>query len=501
MRTASVLTVARRLMPWMLVAVAAAATFANTLANGHVWDDYDILVDDPRARDLGRLPEVLLSPDLKPPYYRPLPRALFVIEQAVLGPGPLAGHAVSVAFHVAASLLLFALARVLLRREGAALAAALLWAVHPMGSEAVGFISVRTTPMAVTFVLATLLLTWRGLRAGGGAWPWLAGLAFLAALGCKEQAAMALPLAAVLVAVAPRLGAGMDRRRWRMLLPLAVALVPYLAARVAALGGLLGDVPQVVGRAGPMGPLAAVLAIGKYVTLLAWPADLTVVHDLGAEAAGPLLAAFGAAIALTAVAVWRGTPACLVGIAWFWLGVAPTIQVIALPSADFAERHAYLLHPGLLLVLADLAAAALARRPSRKATILAGVGVALAVGALGARSIVRNRDWRDNGTLFESALAVRPSALAHFNLGNRARRNGDIRSAVAHWEAAVALDPGDADAWNQLGVMAANAGRWAEARDRFQRALAAFPGHPAAAENLRLLDRRAPARRPHPGHP
>lgn len=491
----------RRWLPWILVTVAVAATFGNTLGNGHVWDDFDIVVDNPETRDLASLPRVLLSPDLKPPYYRPLPRALFVLEYAAFGPSPLAGHAVSLGFHLAAALLWFAFARVLFRRDGPALAAALLWAVHPMASEAAGFISVRTTPMAMTFVLVTLLATWRGVRHGGTAWPWLAGLAFLAALGCKEQAAIALPLAALLLAYAGDLGAPVDPRRWCGLIPLGLGLAGYLAARVASLGGLLGDVPDVVGKASGMGMLDAAVAIGKYVAMLAWPAGLTVTHDLSAEAVGPLLGAFAATVALTAFVLARRAPARVIGIAWFWMAAAPTIQVVALPSSAFAERHAYLLHPGLILVLVDLAWAAMARRPSRAVAVGAGLVLALAVGALSVRAIVRNRDWRDNGTLFRSALAVRPSATAHFNLGNLARRQGDLPGAVAHWQAAVDLDPGDADALNQLGVAAANAGRWDEARDLFTRAVRAFPGHPAAKANLGILESRMPGRRPHPGHP
>lgn len=499
--TSPIRSMGRLLLPWILLTVAVLATFGNTLANGHVWDDFDIIVDNPETRDLASLRQVLLSPDLKPPYYRPLPRALFVIEYTLFGPSPLAGHAGSLVFHLAAVLLWFAFVRVLLRREGPALGAALVWAVHPMASEAVGFISVRTTPMAMTFVLATLLLTWRGIRHGGAVWAWLAGLAFLAALGCKEQAAIALPLAVLLLAYAGQLEASTDPRRWRVLIPLGVGLVAYLGARVAALGGLLGDVPAVVGKTSGMGVLDAGVAVGKYVALLVWPSELTVAHDLSSRTSGASLAALAAVLTLTGFVLVRRTPARVVGIAWFWMSVAPTIQWFALPSSTFAERHAYLMHPGLILVLADLGRAVVERRRFRFIPMALGVAVAALGLALAVRTGIRNLDWRDNGTLFRAALAVGPSSLAHFNLGNLARRQGDLSGAVAHWQAAVELDPGDADALNQLGVAAANAGRWDEARDLFARAVRSFPGHPAAQANLGILESRMPGRRVRPGPP
>lgn len=548
-----------------LVALVVAATLSNTLSNGFVWDDFDIIVDNPQTHDVANLGEVLLSPDLTPPYYRPVARGLFVLEHALWGLDPAPYHALSLALHVLAALLLFAWTRTLLawgRRRSPAIApgvaprgpsvpsapdesarapaagrwdtavaavAALLWGCHPVVSEAVGFISVRTNPLVVLFMLASLLVFTRGVTGGGALARWAAGLLLLVALGCKEQAVMVVPMAILVLLMVrrpaaaagsrgetrgtaggdagrgshggpalppepphplPSTGANLLRRgilALAPLLPLGLAVALYLVARVTALGGLLGDIPQVVGRQA-MGAGQMVWALGRAVELLVWPDGLTVTHAVGA-AGWHALAAAAALAATVALVGRRRSPAVVLGLAWFWLTLIPTLQAVALPSASFAERHLYVMFAGLAPVTADLVAGALPRL-GRPARLAAAALLAVAVTALAARTVARNRDWRDNRTLFESALAVSPSALAHLNLGNLARDSGDLATAAAHWRDAVALDPGDADALNQLGVLAAQAGRFAEAHALFARAVEALPTHAVAARNLARVEDR-----------
>ena len=461
---------------------------AGTLSNGFVWDDFDIIVDNRETHDIRNLGRVLLSPDLRAPYYRPLPRAMLVIEYALWGPTPWAFHLVSVLAHLAATGLLFFWARRLFRRDLPAFAVALLWGVHPVGAEAVGFVSVRTGTLAVLFGLASLLTLERAADHPDRRQAWASGLLFFLALASKEQALMLLPLAAW--ALRARRGGQAGAHRFGLLLPHVAALGAYGALRVIALGGLLGNAPRVVGRSVAMGPIAAALAVGRYVALAFWPAPLTVTHDLTQAARWPMLAGLATALACSAWAAKRRTPAATCGVLWFWLAVLPTLQVVAIPSAVFAERHAYVAYPGLALVVVDLLVAVRERWAVPAIGWVAVLALVVTAGALAVRTALRIPDWRDNRALFESALAVRPSALAHLNLGNLALAERDKTRAERHWRAAVEIDPFDADALNQLGVLAAQAQKFHEARDLFRRALDAFPEHPAARANLDRVEQR-----------
>ena len=106
---------------------------------------------------LRNVPEVLLAPDLIKPYYRPLNRATYLFDYRVAGMNPAWYHGVNILIHLGNVILLYLLSIRLLRNWYAALVAALLFAVHPVNSEAVNFISARNTLLALFFSLASLL--------------------------------------------------------------------------------------------------------------------------------------------------------------------------------------------------------------------------------------------------------------------------------------------------------------------------------------------------------
>jgi tetratricopeptide (TPR) repeat protein len=161
-------------------------------------------------------------------------------------------------------------------------------------------------------------------------------------------------------------------------------------------------------------------------------------------------------------AAWR---APLVGfaLAWFLLHLAPTNSLLA--RFDLAnDRQLYLALVGPALLVAAALPAWRARRGRRVATgrpatppagVLALVPAALLAAVLGAATIVRNRDYG---------------------------------SEVALWEATVRTSPAKARAWNNLGYAYEQAGRRADARRAYERALSLDPDHYKARSNLNLLD-------------
>jgi hypothetical protein len=462
--------------------VCAAVPYLRAPANAFAWDDFDTIVDNADVRSLSNLGRVLTSPDLTPPYFRPLTRALFALEYAAFGPHPAAFHVVSMALHAVTCLVLFLLGRSLLRRDGPAFAVAAVFAAHPVNVEAVAFVSANNNVLALLFVLLTLLAARRDGRGEPGAWGWLSGLSFLAALGAKETGIVALVLLPFL-ATAREPASWRHRllpmRRWR---PHAVALCLYLVWRFASLEGLFGT--PVSASANPTGPFVALWSFARALRLAVWPAPLTVLHAPPAATAGGVASASLPLVALAGLAVWfslfrRRT--ALGGLVWFAAALAPALGSVAIPSVAFAERYLYLALPGLLIAAASL----VPHRADLPATAAAG-GIAVVLAVL---TFARVPDWRDNRTLFESSLAVSPHPTAHLNLGNWRKDRGDLTRAVDHWQAAVELDPRDADAWTQLGVAAAIGRDFRRAKTCFERALAVEPGHPVAAANLARVRR------------
>jgi hypothetical protein len=470
------------------VVACAVVPYLRAPANGFAWDDFDTIVDNADVHSLGNLGRVLVSPDLTPPYFRPLTRALFALLWAVFGADPVAFHVVSIALHAAAALLLFVLGRSLLRRDGPAFALSAVFAAHTVNVEAVAFLSANNNVLATLFVILTLLAARRDDARRPGGFGWLSGLALLAALGSKETGILALVLL-------PFFGTAREPATWRArLLPLrrwrphVLALGVYLVWRFAALEGLLGTPVSVSHE--PTGPFVALWSFARGLRLAVWPAPLTVLHAPPAATAGAVVAAALPLTALAGFALWFALSrrmTALGGVVWFAAALAPALGSVAIPSAAFGERYLYLALPGLLIVAAGFV-------PRRAEVPAAVVAVGLAV-LCGVFTSARVADWRDNRTLFESALRVAPHPTAHLNLGNWHKDHGDLARAEEHWRAAVDLDPRDADAWTQLGVAAAIRRDFRRARICFERALSIEPGHPVARANLDRVNRLPGGRR------
>jgi hypothetical protein len=134
-------------------ALLAVVLYAGTLHNPFVYDDLNEIVENPSIRGLSDLARVLTYNQA-----RPLTNLSYAVDYVRTGLDPVAYHATNVALHATVVILLFVLIRQLSRdtagvnaRErlldadlGAFVAAA-LFAVHPMMTEAVGYVSSRPT--------------------------------------------------------------------------------------------------------------------------------------------------------------------------------------------------------------------------------------------------------------------------------------------------------------------------------------------------------------------
>jgi hypothetical protein len=122
------------------------AVYANTLSNDFVWDDRLTVASDPRP-----LGEILTEPTGA--YYRPLVMASFALERRLWGSSPLGFHATNLLCHAGVAWLVGTLALELGFDARLALLSAALFALHPVQTEAVAYISGRTDLLCALFLL------------------------------------------------------------------------------------------------------------------------------------------------------------------------------------------------------------------------------------------------------------------------------------------------------------------------------------------------------------
>ena len=150
-----------------VLTIVVCATYANSLQGSFQYDDFHSIVRNVSVRDLGNLPAFFTDPetfsaDAAKAMYRPVLLSSFALNYALHGYDVAGYHAVNVILHLTCVLLLWRLARCL-TTTGPALAAALLFAAHPLTAEPVNYISSRSELLLGVFFLGSL---WAHCEAG-----------------------------------------------------------------------------------------------------------------------------------------------------------------------------------------------------------------------------------------------------------------------------------------------------------------------------------------------
>jgi tetratricopeptide (TPR) repeat protein len=497
----------------LLVGLAGVLAFLDAIPNGFTLDDVALVEHNPAVGSLSAVPRIFVRPYWDVPgehygLYRPLTIASFAINRAMTGPGAPGFHLVNVLLHGAvAALVWFALRRAGLH-YGTALLGGLLFAVHPIHTEAVAGVAGRAELLAALFVVGAWIAHRRGAESAGdgGRSRAAAGVLYLAALLSKEGALLA-----------PLLFWADDALRGRRegLPSLGARFLPYAAAgavmlvlRAAALGAHQGsssialDNPAAAAGTGPR-ILTALWVQVRYLILGLWPSRLSCDYSFDAipvvrGLADPRGAAgLALTVLLAAAIVWgwkRSRPVALATIVWtvFFL---PSSNLLFPAGTIMAERLAYLPSIGLCLALGHFGAALAARDASRtkrrvRAAAVASAAV-LAIAALGARTWSRNPAWKDNLTLALTDAPAQPrSAKLQAGAGIFLAAAGRTAEAEPYLRRALEIDPDYAQVHYDLGVILARSGDDKDAESHFRRAIGLAPGNPQPYAALgRLLDR------------
>ena len=453
-------------MRWFVIIAVTVLGYANGLSAPFVFDDRGTIVDNRTIEDLGSR-DVFSAPHETPAAGRPVVNVSFALNYAIAGRDVEGYRVANLAIHVLCALTLFGLTRRTQPSANAAFAIALLWAVHPLASEAVNYVTQRTESLMALFYLLTLYCALRAHREGA---RWEAAAVVACALGMASKESMVTaPLAVIFFDRAFLFEGFRDafRSRGRLYGGLAatwvvLALLVWGSPRNLSAGFTAHD-------AAPWTYLLnQAVMIARYLWLAIWPRDLVLYYGwpLPLTLTDVLLpgALIVALIVVTAFALYRYPKVGFLGL-WFFLTLAPTSSILPIATEVGAERRMYL---PLIAVVAVAVAAAKEYLPAAShRAVLAFVALLLVAG-----TYVRTSEYRSSLTLAETTHARWPTPASHSMLGTELAALGRFSEAEGHLRAAAAVHP---PAQYYLGTVLNAQGKRAEAIEHFQAFIAGQP--------------------------
>ena len=484
----------------LLLLVVAVGTFANSALNCFAYDDDAIIVRHSVVTE-GRAVDALTSPYWPgvvsgTGLYRPVTLSSFALEWRLWN-GHLAGfHLVNICVHVAVSLMVFLL---ILEMSATlpALVGGLLFAAHPVHSEAVANVVGRAELYSALFVLGACLL----FRKGRGLSPFRRaarllgiGALYMMGLGSKEMAAT-LPALLVLLTLVRKDDVHVtDRVRTDLpvFLLTGALLAAFLGARFLVLGSVAGDVPAptLMGLSAGQRVLTSLAVWPHYFRLLVFPLDLVADYapavlfpalTWGPDVMLGLLMILGAGAAV--IFLWPRERLVALGIAWFGVAILPVSNLFFPAGVLLAERTLYLPSVGLAFIAAGVVSWTARERRASLGMLVVTAGVVC--GAFTVRTVLRNPSWMSSFTVMTTLGEEHPESFrAIWARAKGLCTVGEYEEAAGYYQTALELVPNDYSLLVEAADLYGRTERWAEAEPLLAHAIELFPTQPAAWQVL-----------------
>ncbi len=526
--------------------------FANALQGEFVFDDSKQILNNPSLRgpvdwDKAFTTDVWAfqksySTDIPPPYYRPLFTLWLGLGYHLFRLWPPGWHLLSVLLHLFTVWLIYATLQRVGRGKTLPALAAGLFAVHPIHSESVAWVSAVPDVLLAVFFLPSLYAYLRARQGHGAAW-WAASL-ILYALStlCKENA-LSLPIIVFAYELwcreesSPSLHSSRMKMRKAFIRASGFILlsVLYLVVRYCVLGLITWKHPFDRDLTNFIAWISVPQVFLSYLWHLVFPFRLSLFYNVYFVRSLSSPAFWGSMLILVALfgMVWRwwskidenlrrvSFPVVLFGLLVWFCPMLPILNLKALNEEYLVQdRYMYLPSVGFCTLAAFVL---LGMRRSRLPKSLQASVIGAVMVFLLACSIWQNTVWATSISLWTRAESYRPGSWSgHYNLGlallnhhryleaeaelktaaelNTQRaivfnnlglvqtelsKDGDART---NFEKAIHLDPRLVEAYVNLGALEYRMGQAVSARQNFQEALALNPKLPAALYNLARID-------------
>ncbi|KPK42675.1 MAG: hypothetical protein AMJ78_01670 [Omnitrophica WOR_2 bacterium SM23_29] len=435
-----------------LIIAAGVLVYANSLNNPLIWDDGGLIVDNLQIRHIGNIPRLFLqnvySQDMVGRFYRPILMTTFALNYKLGGLNPYGYHLINLLLHLANAVLVYCLVVLICGNQGLLpFLTALLFAVHPIHTEAVTYISGRADPLAAFFGLTSLIFFIRyfNSKTHSKRFYYLGSfLSFILALLSKE-ASVIFPFSFILYEVCFSKTRFKPKSLYKYI-PFFAALLSYGLVRSVILSNV--KEAYLVTKFIPLTNrlFTIPLVILTYLRLLVSPFGLHMEHmEYMANPPGSLfeIRVLVPLVFLIVIGflIWRSRKRFMLitfGSLWFFLNLLPVLNLVPI-NAFIAEHWLYIPSIGFFLVFSAVLTKFVGFKSVRPYIIIFLFGVFVLSGYL---TFKQNYIWKDHLTFYKYMLKYVPqSSRLHTNLGNTYLTLEMYEEAACEYKEALRLNP------------------------------------------------------------
>jgi len=493
----------------------AAIGYVQSLTHSFVLDDHDLL--ERVIPSLQTPIDAWKTGNAFQSYYRPVFLTSLYLDHQLFGDQAWGFHAINLILHLLATWCAFVLAEKIFRNPTAAAASALLFAIQPVHTENVSWVSGRTDILCAIFVFLSLSAFYDLAARRNWKSAWLSAIYFFLALGSKETAIVMPALCLLLLTVwkylpaetpAPQTAEQPKRKRKtkefvrrKPIKPVVLAMVLFVcgAAALMALRSAVmkNDFTENTFTTSWELSLNAVRCLALYLyhsvvaggyeyIITGWrimdsqlnlqlPKDAMDWVFIGTGALA-YLAALGAAL------YWK-RGAAIAGFTGFFLFLLPALGIVPIQSI-FSVRFLYIPSFFFSLALVDGVRLGLEKISFASKYIIIASALGAVVVWWSYATYAQDANWKNDSTLFGSMKDAAPdSPVMHFSLGNGYRYNGEYLKAAGEFMLAEEIFPRYRDAYiNLAGCYLKLAEKhpeyYSQAVDAYQNALKKYPSDP-----------------------
>jgi tetratricopeptide (TPR) repeat protein len=479
-----------------VIIAAGVIVYSNSLAAPFIFDDQRAILNNLQIRQLSPLSVPLSPPAETPLAGRPLVNLSFALNYAAGELDPRGYRLTNIAIHLLAALTLFGLVRRTLllpsvtARFGAqatnlAWIVALIWALHPLQTEAIDYVTQRTESMMGLFYLLTMYCSVRALDSQPARWHATAILACMAGMACKESmvtAPVMVGLYDYMFVASPALR---KIRRARLYIGLALTWL-VLAALISSAGR------STVGLDTSVSPWTYLLnqapILLMYLRLTFWPRNQVLDYGVPQTLALtdvllPILVV-AALVSVVIVLLVRRQHAGFPG-AWCFITLAPTSSIIPIATEVGADRRMYLALAGLIVLVVLGTYRALTSYAPGRQRIIGGALTATICLALAAATMQRNSEYHTKLSIMKTTVERRPHARAYQMLATAYFDLGQRQEAMNYLQ----LSRADPLSSFMLGIEFVTEGQIPKGIEELERFVQLAPRHVAAIDAYETLGR------------